>query len=167
MNIPITFILHWILMLSMLGVGIGFFISNSIQQEFLMAIISLILPIIFINIYGLATKALSTKSLGYILSFCSFLIASSVLGIYGFEPQAIGHETLYEFDLKGIASGVVLLLLSVVIFTVSLNREEKPITIPKMVKINLIPKQTKDIVVDSSDWEEATDLDFQSGKYVI
>ena len=154
-------------MLSTLGIGVGFFISNSIQQEFLMAIISLTLPIIFINIYGVATKALSTKSLGYILSSYSFLISISVLGTYGFEPQAIGHQTLYEFDLKGIASGVVLFLLSVAVFTVSLNRKEKPITIPKMVKINLIPKQTKDIVVDSSDWEEATDLDFQSGKYVV
>ena len=154
-------------MLSALCVGVGFFISNSIQQEFLIAIISLTLPILFINIYGVATKALSTKSLGYILSSYSFLISMSVLGIYGFEPQAIGHETLYEFNLEGIASGIILLLLSVVIFTVSLNRKEKPITIPKMVKINLIPKQTKEIVVDSSDWEEATDLDFQSGKYVV
>jgi len=48
-----------------------------------------------------------------------------------------------------------------------LNRKEKPVSIPKIVKINLIPKQTKDVVVDSNDWEEATDVDFQSGKYVV
>ena len=81
--------------------------------------------------------------------------------------MAIGHKTLYSFDLKGIASGVVLLLSSLVVLTVSLNRKEKPVSIPKIVKINLIPKQTKDVVVDSSDWEEATDVDFQSGKYVV
>ena len=167
MNIPITFIMHWILMLSALGTGVGFFISSSFQQEFLIAVISLILPIIFINIYGIATRSLSTKSLGYILSLSIFLISISILGIYGFEPKAIAHETLYEFDLKGIASGVVLLLFSSAIFTVSLNREEKPIIVPKMVKINLIPEQTKDIVIDSRDWEEATEADFQSGEYIV
>ena len=167
MNIPITFIMHWILMLSVLGTGVGFFISSAIQQEFLLGVIFLTLPIIFINIYGIATRTLSTKSLGYILSLSIFLISISVLGIYGFEPKAIGHETLYNFDLKGIASGVVLILFSSAIFTVSLNREEKPVTIPKMVKINLIPEKAKDVVVDSNDWEEATDSDFQSGEYVV
>ena len=39
MNIPITFIMHWILMLSALGTGVGFFISSAIQQEFLIALI--------------------------------------------------------------------------------------------------------------------------------
>ena len=154
-------------MLSTLGIGIGFFIFNSIQQEFLIAVISLTLPIIFINIYGIVTRALSTKSLGYILSLSVFLISISVLGIYGFEPKAIAHETLYEFDMKGIASGIVLLLFSSAIFTVSLNRKEAPITVPRMVKINLIPKQTKDVVIDSSDWEEATESDFQSDKYTV
>ena len=167
MNIPITFIMHWILMLGMLGTGVGFFISNSFQQEFLIALISLILPIIFVNIYGMATRSLSTKSLGYILSLSILLISISVLGIYGFEPKAIAHETLYDFNLQGIAAGIVLLLFSSAIFTASLNREEKPITIPKMVKINLIPEQIKDVVVDSSDWEEATEADFQSGEYVV
>ncbi len=167
MNIPITFIIHWILMLGAFGTGVGFFISYSINQEFLVAIIYLTIPVIFINIYGITTKSLSTKTLGYMLASYAFLISISVLGIYGFEPTAIGHQTLYNFDLKGIASGVVLLLFSLVILTLSLNRKEKPITIPKIVKINLIPKQTKDVVIDSGDWEEATELDFQSGKYVV
>ncbi len=167
MNIPITFILHWILMLSAFGVGFGFFISSTLNQDFLIALISLTLPLIFINAYGIATKSLSTKMLGYILSLCLFLVSISVLGMYGFEPMAIGHKTLYSFDLKGIASGVVLLLSSLVVLTVSLNRKEKTVSIPKIVKINLIPKQTKDVVVDSNDWEEATDVDFQSGKYVV
>ena len=79
----------------------------------------------------------------------------------------IFERLFYSFDLKGIASGVVLLLSSLVVLTVSLNRKEKPVSIPKIVKINLIPKQTKDVVVDSNDWEEATDVDFQSGKYVV
>ena len=166
MNIPITFIIHWIFMLSILGTGIGFFVSNAIQQEFLISVISLTLPIIFINIYGIVTKVLSTKGLGYIVSLSMFLVSISILGIYGFEPKAIGHETLYNFDLKGIASGVVLILFSSFLFTISLNRQEKPITIPKMVKINLIPKNTKDIVVNSDDWEEATEEDFQSGEYI-
>ena len=167
MNIPIIFIIHWICMLSILGTGISFFISNAIQQDFFIALISLTIPIIFVNIYGIITKALSTKGLGYILSLSMFLISISILGIYGFEPKAIGHETLYDFDLKGIASGIVLILFSLVIFTVSLNREEKPVTIPKLVKINLIPKNTKDLIVDSEDWEEATELDFQSGEYIV
>ena len=167
MNIPITFIIHWIFMLGILGTGISFFVSNAIQQEFLIALISLITPIIFVNIYGIITKALSTKALGYILSFAMFLISISILGIYGFEPKAIGHETLYNFDLTGITSGIVLILFSLVIFTVSLNRQEKPIAIPKIVKINLIPKNTKDLIVDSEDWEEASESDFQSGEYVV
>ena len=167
MSIPITFIMHWILMLSVLGAGIGFFIKNSIQQEFLVAVISITLPIIFINIYGIITKALSTKGLGYILSLCTFLIAISVLAIYGFEPTAIGHQTLYNFHLKGITIGIGLILLSSAIFTISINRKEKPITAPKLVQLNFIPKQTKDIVVDSADWEEATEDDFQSGEYVV
>ena len=167
MNIPITFILHWILMLSAFGIGVGLFISSTLNQDFLIALIYLTLPLIFINAYGIITKSLSTKMLGYILSLCFFLVSISVLAIYGFEPMAIGHKTLYNFDLTGIASGVVLLLSSLVVLTISLNRKEKPVSMPKMVKINLIPKQTKDVVVDSNDWEEATEIDFQSGKYVV
>tara|TARA_Y100001936_G_C15630868_1_gene436487 strand:+ start:21 stop:524 length:504 start_codon:yes stop_codon:yes gene_type:complete len=167
MNIPITFILHWLLMLGAFGTGIGFFISSMLNQDFLIALIALTLPLIFINGYGVLTKSLSTKMLGYILSLYLFLISISVLSLYGFEPMAIGHETLYNFHLQGIASGVVLLLFSLVVLTMSLNRKEKPVSIPKIVKINLIPKQTKDVVVDSNDWEEATELDFQSGKYIV
>ncbi len=154
-------------MLGILGTGISFFISNAIQQEFLIALISLTIPIIFVNIYGVITKSLSTKVLGYILSLAMLLISISILGIYGFEPKAIGHETLYNFDLTGIASGVVLILFSLVVFTISLNREERPIAVPKLVKISLIPKNTKDLIVDSEDWEEATESDFQSGEYVV
>ena len=61
MNIPITFILHWILMLSAFGVGFGFFISSMLNQDFLIALISLTLPLIFINAYGIATKSLLLK----------------------------------------------------------------------------------------------------------
>ena len=63
MNIPITFIIHWIFMLGILGTGISFFVSNAIQQEFLIALISLITPIIFVNIYGIIPKHCLLKRL--------------------------------------------------------------------------------------------------------
>ena len=34
MNIPITFILHWLLMLGAFGTGIRFFISSMLNQDF-------------------------------------------------------------------------------------------------------------------------------------
>ena len=82
----------------------------------------------------IVTKSLSTKMLNHFI-FISFLISISVLSLYGFEPMAIGHETLYNFHLQGIASKS-LLLFSLVVLTMSLNRKEKPVSIPKIVKIN-------------------------------
>ena len=52
--------------------GSDFFISSMLNQDFLIALIALTLPLIFINGYGVLTKSLSTKMLGYILSLYLF-----------------------------------------------------------------------------------------------
>jgi len=169
MNIPINFIIHLLIMTTALITGLVFFSIHSFNREFVLAMISIVSAILFINIYGTLTKILTAKILGYIISVSIMLIAVAVFGLYGFEQTAIGFQTLYNIHLEGIAIGLGLILFSSIMFVFSLNREKTPIVMPKTVKINFnqIPAaKEKEVVIDSNDWEEASSDDLNSGQYI-
>ena len=169
MNIPINFIIHLLILTTALITGIVFFSIHSFNREFVLAMISIVTSVLFINVYGTLAKILTAKILGYILSISMALIAVSVFGIYGFEQTAIGFQTLYNIRLEGIAVGLGLILFSSIMFVFSLNREKTPIVMPKAVKINfnqLPAAKEKEIVIDSNDWEEASADDLKSGQYL-
>ena len=169
MNIPINFIIHLLVMLGSLITGLVFFSVHSLNREFVLAMISILTSVLFVNIYGTLVKILTAKVLGYIISISIALIAISVFGIYGFEQTAVGFQTLYNIHLEGIAIGIGLILLSSILFVFSLNREKTPIVMPRALKINFkqLPRaKEKEVIVDSSDWEEASADDLKSGQYV-
>ena len=169
MNIPINFIIHLLIMATTLVMGVVFFSIHSLNREFILAMISILTAILFVNVYGTFTKTLTAKILGYIISISIMLIAVAVFGIYGFEQTAIGFQTLYNINLEGIAISLGLILFSSIMFVFSLNRDKTPIVIPKAVKINFKPLpaiKEKEIVIDSNEWEEATSKDLKSGYYI-
>ena len=169
MNIPINFIIHLLIMATVLVMGVVFFSIHSLNREFILAMISILTAMLFVNIYGTFTKILTAKILGYIISISIMLIAVAVFGIYGFEQTAIGFQTLYNINLEGVAIGLGLILFSSIMFVFSLNRNKTPIVIPKAVKINFNPLPTvkeKEIIIDSNEWEEATSKDLKSGHYI-
>ena len=176
MNISITYFIHWIIMSLFSLTGVILFSIKSFNQEFLWALVLLMLSLLFVNIYGIITRSLSNKALIYLLSISLLFIAVSVFGNYGFEQIAIGHETLYDFSLKGIAIAILLFFISSFLFVVGTNNNltitqtrcaqeerKRTINVPQ-----LIPKQaTNETVIDSDDWEEASAEDIESGQYVI
>ena len=169
MNIPINFIIHLLIMATALVMGVVFFSIHSLNREFILAMISILTAMLFVNIYGTITKTLTAKILGYIISISIMLISIAVFGIYGFEQTAIGFQTLYNINLEGIAIGLGLILFSSIMFVFSLSRDKTPIVIPKAVKINFNPLpavKEKEIVIDSNEWEEATSKDLKSGHYI-
>ena len=129
------------------------------------------MSILFVNVYGYISKLLTTKLLGYILSIYLLVVAISILGNFGFEPTAIGFETLYNINLEAIACSILLLLFSTTIFIITQNYKLKPKTNfnKESVQINFLPKPKKPlpkkILIDSKDWEKATADDIKSGKY--
>ena len=169
MNIPINFIIHLLILTTALITGVVFFSIHSFNREFVLAMISIVTAVLFVNIYGTLAKILTAKILGYILSISMALIAVAVFGIYGFEQTAIGFQTLYNIHLEGVAIGLGLILFSSIMFVFSVNRKKTPIVMPKAVKINfnqMPAAKEKEIVIDSSDWEEASADDLKSGQYI-
>ena len=175
MNIPITLFMHWIIMGLISLTGTILFSIKSFNQEFILALVLLMLSLLFVNIYGLFTRSLPNKALFYLLSISLLFIAISVFGNYGFEEIAIGHETLYNFSLKGIAIAILLFFISSFLFIIGSNNNLTIVqpSYPQGKKIirrapQLISKQeANEIVVDSDDWEEASTEDVESGQYVI
>ena len=148
--------------------GIIVFSIQSFNQNFTLSLIVLTITGIIVNLYGVLTKSLSQRNIIYILSSIIILISISVFGNYGIEQKAIGHETLYDFSLKGIAISLVLFFLASSILILGIY---KPIIKPKIQKITITPpavqKQEPKPIIESEDWEEANIEDLKSGEYQI
>ena len=150
--------------------GLICFSQCSINQDFFLAIIILILSMLFINLYGLITQSLYKKSFIYLFSATLFFIAISVFGNYGIEQKPIGYETFYSFHLEGVAASLFLFLISSSILFVGTNQNNEikntinpiktlPTSLPKI-------KKSKNII-KSNDWEEASAEDVHSGQYQV
>ena len=163
-------ITHRIVMGFVFIAGIVCFIGYSFGQDFFIGAIILSLSLLFVNIYGFAARAISPKAVFYLFSASIILVAISVFGNYGIEQKPIGYQTLYLFNLEGIAASLMLLLLSSLLLIVgksqnkNIQNQIQP-ALKRTVKIK--PKKTIRNIIESDDWQEASREEVQSGQYQI
>ncbi len=150
--------------------GIVCFACYSFSQDFFMGAIILSLSLLFINIYGFVARSISSKAIFYLFSSSMVLVAISVFGNYGIEQKPIGYQTLYHFNLEGVAFSMMLLLLSSLLLIVGKNQNQNTQTqiqpaLKRTLKVK--PKKTIKNIIESDDWQEASTEDIQSGQYQI
>ena len=150
--------------------GIVCFACYSFSQDFFMGAIILSLSLLFVNIYGLAVRSISSKAIFYLFSTSMVLVAISVFGNYGIEQKPIGYQTLYHFNLEGVAASLMLLLSSSLLLIVGKNQNQNTQTqiqpaLKRTLKVK--PKKTIKNIIESDDWQEASTEDIQSGQYQI
>ena len=163
-------IIHRIIMGFVFIAGIICFACYSFSQDFLMGTIILSLSLLFVNIYGLAARSISSKAIFYLFSISMVLVAISVFGNYGVEQKPIGYQTLYHFNLEGVAASLMLLLSSSLLLIVGKNQNQNTQTqiqpaLKRTLKVK--PKKTIKNIIESDDWQEASTEDIQSGQYQI
>ena len=163
-------IIHRIIMGFVFIAGIVCFACYSFSQDFFMGAIILSLSLLFVNIYGLAVRSISSKAIFYLFSTSMVLVAISVFGNYGIEQKPIGYQTLYHFNLEGVAASLMLLLSSSLLLIVGKNQNQNTQTqiqpaLKRTLKVK--PKKTIKNIIESDDWQEASTEDIQSGQYQI
>ena len=148
--------------------GIVCFSFYSIKQDFFIGIIFLSLALIFVNIYGVMAQALQPRSIFNIYSVSIVFIAISVFGNYGVEQKPIGYQTVYLFNLQGVAISLILFLLSSVTFILGKNQNKSTqIQVSPVKKSMTTMKPKNQNIIESDDWQEASIEDIQSGHYHI
>ncbi len=163
-----NFFIHGAVMAFVFLAGLISFICYSSNHNFLMGIIIFTLSMLFVNLYNFSTRTLSQKSIFYLFSGSIFLVALSVFGNYGIEQKPIEYQTLYQFKLEGVATSLMLFLLSSLLLIIGKNQKAKNIQVvwPNKSIGNKKEKKTKNII-ESDDWQEASIQDLQSGQYQI
>jgi hypothetical protein len=161
-------IINRIIMSLVFLLGIVCFSFYSIKQDFFIGIIFLSLALIFVNIYGVIAQALQPRSIFNIYSVSIVFIAISVFGNYGVEQKPIGYQTVYLFNLQGVAISLILFLLSSVTFILGKNQNKSTqIQVSPVKKSMTTMKPKNQNIIESDDWQEASIEDIQSGHYHI
>lgn len=171
-----NFIINTAIMIGLFLIGIILFTIKSFNHEFVFGLALLLTSFVIVNCYGLFTKSLPTKMLSYMVGVALLFVSTSVLITYGFEQKAIGHETLYDFSLVGVAASMLLFFLASFFFLIGMNsslvilNQPQP-TIIEAATPKIAAKQSKtpalSNILDSEDWEEASSEDIESGEYII
>ena len=159
-------IIHRIIMGLVFVVGVICFACYSFNQDLLIGGIILSLSLLFINIYGFIAQAISSKSIFYLFSASIFLVAIFVFGNYGVEQKPIGYQTLYHFNLEGVAASLILFLLSSLLLIMA-NNQNKKTQAQAQPTLKIKPKKKIKNIIESDDWQEASIEDIQSGHYQV
>ena len=160
---------HRIIMGFVFIVGTVFFSYYSFSQEFLVGTIMLTISMLFINLYGFATRSLPSNFIFHLFSISIVFVAVSVLGNYGVEQKPVGYNTLYQFNLEGVAASLILFLLASLLLIagttqkISQTRIQAVVEKPAIISSSQSPKK----LIKSDDWQEATVEDIRSGQYQI
>ena len=170
-----NFIINIAVMILLFLIGIILFTVNSLNQEFIFGLVLLLTSFVGVNCYGLFTRSLPTKMLSYMVAIALLFVSTSVFITYGFEQKAIGHETLYDFSLIGVAVSALLLFLASFFFLIAMNvnvvfSQKQPTILAATtpgVAVDKSPDSAISPILDSEDWEEASPEDIQSGEYII
>ena len=161
--------MHRIIMGLVFIVGTICFSCYSFGQEFFVGTIILTISMIFINLYGVATRSLSFNAIFQLFSISTVFVAVAVLGNYGVEQKPIGYNTLYQFNLEGITASLILFLLASLLLIIGTNQKDvqtRAQTFVKKPAIRSKPQRPKN-TIKSDDWQEATVEDIRSGQYQI
>ena len=160
---------HRIIMGFVFIVGTVFFSYYSFSKEFLVGTIMLTISMLFINLYGFATRSLPSNFIFHLFSISIVFVAVSVLGNYGVEQKPVGYNTLYQFNLEGVAASLILFLLASLLLIagktqkISQTRIQTVVEKPTIISSPQSPKK----LIKSDDWQEATVEDIQSGQYQV
>ena len=163
-------IIHRVIMSFVFIAGIICFSCYSFSQDFFLGVIILSLSLLFINIYGVITQTIPSKSIFYIFSTSMVFVAISVFGNYGVEQKPIGYQTLYHFNLEGVAASLMLFLLASLILIIGNNQNkttQKQVQLALKKTVTTKPKKKVKNIIESDDWQEASIEDIQSGQYQI
>jgi len=167
-----NFIIHRTVMAFIFLAGLVCFLFYSFNQNFFLGAILISLSLLFVNLYGFLTNALLQKHIFYLFSLFMFFMAISVFCNYGVEQKPIGYQTLYNFNLEGIAISLMLCLLSSLLLIIGIGQKtQTPLARPVIKKaVNLYKTKKREQVkpkniIESDDWQEASLEDIKSGKY--
>ncbi len=161
--------MHRIIMGFVFIVGTVFFSYYSFGQKFLEGTIMLTTSMLFINLYGFATRSLPSKFVFHLLSISTVFVAIAVLGNYGVEQKPVGYNTLYQLNLEGITASLILFLLASLLLIIGTSQKKSPAKTQVVVeKPAIISKpQSPKKIIKSDDWQEATLEDIRSGQYQV
>ena len=158
-------------MLVLFLIGITLFTISSFNKEFILGLVLLLSFFIGVNLYGIITRSLTTKTLVYLIGIALLFVAGSVFGNYGVEQKAIGYSTLYDFSLYGVAISILLIFMSSFFFVLGLNSKPQITNVlsqvpptPQPIRLEAQSKKPQK-VIESGDWEEASIEDIESGEY--
>ena len=161
--------MHRIIMWFVFIIGTIFFSCYSFSQEFLVGTIILTISMLFINLYGFATRSLPSRFIFHLLSVSIVFVAVAVLGNYGVEQKPVGYNTLYQFNLEGIAASLILFLFASLLLIMGTSQKTAQTKIQTTIKKPSIISKTgpPKNIIKSDDWQEATVEDIRSGQYQI
>ena len=164
--------IHHIMVMTLLFfTGIILFTINVFNALFLQGLVIFLLFLVSINIYGIATKSITVKGMTLMVAVSLLFVGVSVFGLFAVEETAVGYKTLYDFSINGIAASLIILFLSSFFFAVSVNindsqqiKEEKRSLYVKEITPELSRSVPKEVFPEG--WEEATEEDLSSDKYI-
>jgi len=143
-------------------IGLFIFLSNLINNNLNLALVTLTSTLILWVLYGLILDSFNIKFFIWVISSTGFLLALSIFFLYGIEevPHPIGAIIFHSGGIAG-ALGIGLFSLFPLLILHQLNYNSKN-TKPTLIDNNDIPNKTE---LDSDDWELATEEELSSGEF--
>ena len=162
---------HIMVMTILFFTGIILFTINVFNALFIKGLVIFLLFLVSINIYGIATRSIMLKGMTLMVAVSLLFVGVSVFGLFAVEETAVGYKTLYDFSINGIAASLIILFLSSFFFAISVNikdsqqiKEKKRSLYAKQTRPELSRPAPKEVFPDG--WEEATEEDLRSDKYI-
>jgi len=148
-----------------LGIGMFAFILSISNNNLNFALIYLTSTLIFWVFYGLVLDAFDIRIFAWIISASGFLIAISVLFMFGIEevPYPVGAIVFHSIGFVG-ALGISLLSFFPILILHQMNPSKN------QGKTGVYEKLSKDKEIPpifSEDWEMVSDDELQSGEFEV
>tara|TARA_S200000501_G_scaffold343954_1_gene355299 strand:- start:69 stop:554 length:486 start_codon:yes stop_codon:yes gene_type:complete len=143
-------------------IGLFIFLSNLMNNNLNLALVSLTSTLILWVLYGLILDSFNIKFFIWVISSTGFLLALSIFFLYGIEevPHPIGAIIFHSGGIAG-ALGIGLFSLFPILILHQLNDNKKKVE-PNIIDNNNTPELPE---LDSDDWELVSEEDLESGEF--
>ena len=144
-------------------IGLILFLSNLINNNLNLALVTLTSTLILWVLYGLMLDSFNIKLFVWVISATGFLLAISIFFLYGIEqvPHPIGAIVFHTGGIAG-ALGIGLFSLFPLLILHQLNFDNKK---QKNVVINDNKASKEPEVLENDDWELATEEEVNSNEF--
>ena len=142
-------------------IGLFIFLSNLINNNLNLALVTLTSTLILWVLYGLMLDSFNIKFFIWVISSTGFLLALSIFFLYGIEevPHPIGAIVFHSDGIAGaLGIGLFSLFPLLILHQLNNNKNSKP----NLIHNNNIPNKTE---LDSDDWELVTEEELNSDEF--